>query len=71
MFPAVCHQFANAMGRHTLIPSSSLDESTKIVPFNVVVKQIKRKWIFFHKEVYSAYAFPVSKNKCYHGYTYQ
>lgn len=59
MFPAVCHQFANAMGKHTLIPSSSLEESTRISPFNVVAKRRKRRWIFFHKIEYSTYDFPL------------
>ncbi|XP_076088743.1 uncharacterized protein LOC143059142 isoform X2 [Mytilus galloprovincialis] len=59
MFPAVCHQFVNAMGKDTLIPSSSLEESTRISPFNVVAKRRKRRWIFFHKIEYSTYDFPL------------
>ena len=59
MFPAVCHQFAHAMGRHTLIPSTSIDESTRLLPLNIVTKKKKRRWVFFHKIEYSTYDFPV------------
>jgi hypothetical protein len=48
------------MGRHTLIPSTSIDESTRLLPLNIVTKKKKRTWIFFHKIEYSTYDFPVT-----------
>lgn len=59
MFPAVCNQFANAMGRHTLIPSASIDEAVKAQPLNIATKRRKRKFVFFHKAEYTIYDFPL------------
>ena len=55
MFPAICLQLVRAVGKNTLLPSPSLDESKRLLPLNVVTMEDKRNWIFFHKIEYSTY----------------
>jgi hypothetical protein len=47
MFPAVCRKIAYEVGKDTLIPSPSIDESKHLLPLNVVTMREKRKFHIF------------------------
>jgi hypothetical protein len=55
MFPAVCHQVVDEVGRNTLIPSPSIDDSKRLLPLNVVTMRKKRKYLVFHHIEYTAH----------------
>jgi hypothetical protein len=48
MFPAICLQVAHEVGKNSLIPAPSIDESKRLLPLNVVTMRKKRRLIFFH-----------------------
>ena len=55
MFPAICLQVVNEVGKNTLIPSPSIDESKRLLPLNVVTMKKKRTILFFHSTEYTAH----------------
>ena len=44
MFPAICRRVVSEVGKDTLIPSPSIDESKQLLPLNVVTMREKRKF---------------------------
>jgi hypothetical protein len=52
---AVCRKLVHEVGKHTLIPSPSIEESKQIRPLFVVTMTKKRKYIFFYIKKYSPY----------------
>ena len=47
MFPAFCRQVVSEVGKDTLRPSPSIDESKHLLPLNVVTMREKRKYFVF------------------------
>ena len=47
MFPAFCRQVVSEVGKDTLKPSPSIDESKHLLPLNVVTMREKRKFFVF------------------------
>lgn len=60
MFEATCHQFCQSVGRDSLVPVYNLDISDNVQPFQVVVKTVKRHYIFWEKAKYRPTEFKVS-----------
>ncbi|KAL5005891.1 hypothetical protein ScPMuIL_017049 [Solemya velum] len=52
MFEATCHQFCQSVGRDTLVPVRNLDIADNVQPLQVVVKTVKRHYIFWEKAKY-------------------
>jgi hypothetical protein len=55
MFPAICLQVVHEVGKNTLIPAPSIDESKRLIPLNVVTMRKKRTFLFHHHIEYTAH----------------
>ena len=59
MFAAICLQVAHEVGKDTLIPSPSIDESKRLLPLNVVTMRKKTKYVVCHSIKSTTYDIPV------------
>ena len=55
MFPALCRQVVSEVGKDTLRPSPSIDESKQLLPLNVVTMREKRTFYIFSSVEISTY----------------
>jgi hypothetical protein len=55
MFPAICLQVVQEVGKNTLIPAPSIDESKRLIPLNVVTMRKKRTYLFKQQTEYTAH----------------
>lgn len=52
MFAAASYQFTKSVGKNTLHPVPSIDETDNVKPFQLVIKSKKRKFVIFEKAVF-------------------
>lgn len=59
MFPAVCQKFVHAMGPETMVPPNSMDAAQDLDLMKIVLRKIKRNYLFWEKVKHTVLDFNV------------